>query len=235
MKDNKPGGAIKLAPSDLTFLFNDCKRCFYLKAMKNIRRPSTPMAAIFRVIDGAMTAHYHGLPSSEISPDLAGGTIDTTSLAVKSCEWILEGHRQPFFITGKTDALVVFDDGSFCVPDFKTSIPKQSNVEFYARQLRAYAFALENPAPAAHFLSPVERLGLVCFEPNIYSRDMVAGDGGYVLGGKTTWMEIPRDREGFMDFMGRVMTILEAEDLPAADSKCEYCKMREGSKEREAA
>jgi hypothetical protein len=43
MKDKKTGGAIKLAPSDLTFLLNDCKRCFYLKVMKNIRRPSTPL------------------------------------------------------------------------------------------------------------------------------------------------------------------------------------------------
>jgi hypothetical protein len=236
--------AIKLAPSDLTFLFNDCKRCFYLKVMKNIRRPSTPMAAIFGAIDRAMTGHYHGLPSSEISRDLPAGTIDTVSITVKSCEWILEGHRRPFFITGRTDALIAFDEGGFCVPDFKTSVPKQSNVEFYARQLRAYAFALENPAPGAHFLSPIERLGLVCFEPSFYGPVNNDGDGPvnndgaegeYSLLGKTTWMEIPRDRDGFMDFMGRVMTILEAEEMPAADSKCEYCRLREAAKEKEAA
>jgi hypothetical protein len=232
MKENKTGGAIKLAPSDLTFLFNDCKRCFYLKVMKNIRRPSTPMAAIFGAIDRAMTGHYHGLPSSVISPDLPAGTIDTVSITVKSCEWIVAGHRRPFFITGRTDALVVFDDGGYCVPDFKTSVPKQSNVEFYARQLRAYACALENPAPGAPLLSPIERLGLVCFEPSSYCPVNNDGEEGeYSLLGKTTWMEIPRDREGFIDFMERVMTILEAEEMPAADAKCEYCKMREAAKE----
>jgi hypothetical protein len=39
-------------------------------------------------------------------------------------------------------------------------------------------------------------------------------------------MEIPRDRDGFMDFMQEVMGILEAEKIPGADSRCEYCRMR---------
>jgi hypothetical protein len=222
--------AIKLAPSDLTFLYNDCKRCFYLKVMRNIRRPSTPMAAIFGTIDRAMTEYYHGRSSSEISADLSAGTIDTRSITVRSCEWLLEGRRRPFFITGRTDCLISFDDGTFCIPDFKTSRPKQSNVEFYGRQLRAYGFALENPAPGAVSIEPIERLGLIVFEPKTYGV-IIEGlpANGYALEGGTTWMEIPRDRDGFMDFMQEVMGILEAEKIPAADNRCEYCRMRKSS------
>jgi hypothetical protein len=221
--------AIKLAPSDLTFLYNDCKRCFYLKVMKNIRRPSTPMAAIFGSIDRAMTQYYHGKPSGEVSPELDGGIIDTQSLTVRSCEWLLEGRHRPFFITGRTDCLISFDDGTFCIPDFKTSVPKQSNVEFYGRQLRAYGFALENPAPGAVSIEPIERLGLIVFEPKMYRALLPDLPEGYTLEGDTTWMEIPRDRDGFMDFMQEVMGILEAEKIPAADNRCEYCRMRKSS------
>ena len=32
-----------LAPSDLTFLLDDCARCFYLKIVSGIRRQKGPM------------------------------------------------------------------------------------------------------------------------------------------------------------------------------------------------
>lgn len=33
---------IKLSPSDLTFLWDECPRCFYLKHILGIMRPAAP-------------------------------------------------------------------------------------------------------------------------------------------------------------------------------------------------
>ena len=36
---------LRLSPSDFAFLWEQCKRCFYLKVVHGIRQPSMPMAA----------------------------------------------------------------------------------------------------------------------------------------------------------------------------------------------
>ena len=41
----------KLSPSDLTYLFEDFKRCFVLKAKHRIGRPSIGLPSIFNKID----------------------------------------------------------------------------------------------------------------------------------------------------------------------------------------
>ncbi len=43
--------AIKLSPSDLTFLWDECPRCFYLKVTGRLSRPSTAFPSIFSSID----------------------------------------------------------------------------------------------------------------------------------------------------------------------------------------
>ena len=41
----------KLSPSDFAFLWEECKRCFYLKVARGFYRPRTPFPGIFSVID----------------------------------------------------------------------------------------------------------------------------------------------------------------------------------------
>jgi len=38
------GAMIKLSPSDFAFLWEQCKRCFYLKVVHGIRQPSMPFS-----------------------------------------------------------------------------------------------------------------------------------------------------------------------------------------------
>ena len=45
------------------------------------------------------------------------------------------GHERRVFIAGRIDAALEFDDGSFGIVDFKTSVPKPEHVAFYGRQL----------------------------------------------------------------------------------------------------
>ncbi len=43
----------KLSPSDLTFAYEGCKRCFYQRVVNNIAQPSIPLPSIFSKIAGA--------------------------------------------------------------------------------------------------------------------------------------------------------------------------------------
>ena len=50
----------KLSPSDFAFLWEECRRCFYLKVVSDFKRPSTPMPKIFTTIDQLMKQRFAG-------------------------------------------------------------------------------------------------------------------------------------------------------------------------------
>ncbi|UCG55430.1 MAG: hypothetical protein JSV32_04315, partial [Dehalococcoidia bacterium] len=50
----------KLSPSDLTFGYQGCKRCFYLKVVNGISQPSIPLPSIFSQIANLLKDHYDG-------------------------------------------------------------------------------------------------------------------------------------------------------------------------------
>jgi hypothetical protein len=220
----------KLSPSDLTFLWDECKRCFYLKVVRKFNRPPVPFPSIFTKIDGLMKAYYQGKPTSVLSPDLPPGTILQDAKWVQSQPIILPGHPAQCYLTGKYDSVVQFDDGSYGVIDFKTSTPRATHLDFYGRQLRAYAYALEHPAAGKFSLSPITRLGLLVVEPNAIDK-IPSGEIAYL--GKVTWQEIPVDEAAFLAFLGDVLTVLELTDPPEAAESCVWCQYRQAARENE--
>jgi CRISPR/Cas system-associated exonuclease Cas4 (RecB family) len=214
----------KLSPSDLTFLWDECKRCFYLKVVNKIPRPSTPMPAIFTRIDGLMKAFYEGKATHEICPDLPPGFVQFGEKWVQSVPITLPGHTKGCFILGKFDTVVRFEDGSYGVVDFKTSTPKPTHLAFYGRQLHAYAYALEHAEIGKFSLNPISRLGLLVVEPNAMEK---TPDGRIAYLGDMTWQEVPRDEDAFLRFLGEVMTVLEQPTPPAPAEKCSYCQYRQ--------
>ena len=65
----------KLSPSELTFLWDECQRCFYLKVVRKFNRPGMPFPKIFTRIDRLMKDFFYQLPSNEISPELPSGQV----------------------------------------------------------------------------------------------------------------------------------------------------------------
>jgi hypothetical protein len=218
----------KLSPSDLTFLWDECPRCFYLKVVRGFNRPSAPFPRVFSRIDRLMKAFFDGKSSAEISPTLPPGVIRVDEHWVVSNPIPLPGHSAACYIKGRFDALVEFDDGGAGLVDFKTSESRPEHVAFYSRQLHAYMHALENPAPRSLGLAPVTRLGLLVVEP----LEMTFTPGGQVayLGG-VTWMEIPRDDSAFLAFIDRVLSVLEAAEPPPAGASCAFCQYRQAARE----
>jgi hypothetical protein len=219
-------GNWKLSPSDFAFLWEECKRCFYLKVVAGFGRPRGAMPRIFTVIDSRMKDFYAGMRTERMSPGLPPGVVEHGEKWVECRPISIAGRESTCYVKGKFDTVVRFDDGSYGVIDFKTSEQKPDSLRKYARQLHAYARALEDPAPGKLALSPVSRLGLLVFEPAVYAQTGTAVD----LSGSVAWVEIPRDDGGFMTFLGRVLDLLDQPEPPPANPKCEWCRYRETSR-----
>lgn len=220
----------KLSPSDLTFLWSECQRCFYLKVVQGFKRPAAPFPKIFTRIDRLMQAYFEGKSTAEISTDLPDGVVKFGDKWVKSQPIELPNHDSSCFILGKFDTVAEFTDSTYGVVDFKTTEPTPKHVPFYSRQLHAYAYALEHPAPRKLKLSPITKLGLLCVEPVMmdrYENDQIA----YI--GDVSWLEIPKDEGEFLDFIDRILSVLELSEPPSPRPKCGYCRYREGARDIE--
>jgi CRISPR/Cas system-associated exonuclease Cas4 (RecB family) len=147
---------------------------------------------------------------------------------VKSAPITVPGAVSQCYLNGRFDAVIEFDDGSYCIVDYKTSDPKEEHAAFYSRQLTAYAYALENPAPNALHLSPVSRMGLFIITPHRFERTP-AEEMIYV--NRTTWMDVPRDDDVFLAFLGEVLAVLDAPTPPSPSEECGVCGYREEMRE----
>ena len=217
----------KLSPSDLTFQWDECKRCFYLKVRHNFKRPAAPFPRIFGTIDLLMKDIYLGQSTQRLSAELPEGTAILSGRWVTSQPFGSESHANTCYISGIFDTLVQFDSGAYGIVDFKTTKPAPSHVPFYSRQLHAYAFALEHPAPGKLAYSPIERLGLLCFDPSSMREDPPSMLN---LGGPATWVECPLDKAGFEMLLEDVLTLLEQPQPPDANPECTFCAYREATR-----
>ena len=101
----------KLSPSDLTFLWDECKRCFYLKVRHNFKRPAAPFPKVFGTIDLLMKDIYLGGSTKKISPDLPEGKSIMSGRWVTSEPCSFGAHENSAYLSGIFDTLVMFDDG----------------------------------------------------------------------------------------------------------------------------
>lgn len=209
----------KISPSDLTFLYEDCKACFYLKVAHNIPRPSVPLPSIFSKIATLLKDHYNGKATKELHFQIPPGFVNYGEQPVISHTISIPRHENTCFISGRFDISIIFQDKTYGVIDFKTGSPDSNYSSLYSRQLHAYAYALENPASGKLKLFPVSKLGLLYFNPSKISqneKDWLSYDS------KVHWIGIPKDEENFLSFLSQVLTLLESEKLPSHSSNCKW-------------
>lgn len=218
---------IKLSPSSLTFLYDECKRCFFLSINRDFKRPSSPMPKIFTKIDNAMKNYFMGKSNKDIDPAFPEGSMIMAQKRVMSQVMHFPNHElQPYF-SGLFDAILEFTEGGYGLIDFKTSEFTPQQLPFYQRQLAAYVYALENPAPNELHLAPIKQMGLVYFTPD----ELIPFDREHLsLKGKAHWKEIARDDEGFVKFIDEVLTVLELPEPPEPGEDCAFCKYRDESR-----
>ncbi|TET25433.1 MAG: hypothetical protein E3J67_03950 [Dehalococcoidia bacterium] len=210
----------RLSPSDLTFLYQGCKRCFYFKVVDNIYQPSIPLPGIFTKMAALLKDYYTGKHTRELHIDIPPGTVDYGERRVKSKPIQLPGHSATCFISGRFDIVVNFEDGTYGVIDFKTGNPNEEYAQLYSRQLHAYAYALENAAPGTLALSPVTKMGLLYFHPSAVSQQRPEQ---LSYEADITWIEIEKNKPGFLKFVAEVLDLLESPQPPPPSPYCPWC------------
>ncbi len=215
----------KLSPSQLTFAWDECPRCFYLDVVLGIKRPPTAFPKVFSRIDSLMKHLFTDQPTSAISPDLPAGRIAMQGKWVNSAPIAFDGLEASAYLKGAFDSVLAFEDGSYGVMDFKTSSPSPAHVGFYGRQLSAYAYALEHPGEKGLSVSPITKLGLLYLDP--VDIDHGADHSRITYGGEVTWGEIPKDEGRFLEFLRGVLTLLSQPEPPPASESCGFCAYRE--------
>lgn len=217
----------KLSPSDFGFLWDECRRCFYLKVARDFNRPSAPFPKIFNVIDKAMKDFLMGVPSGRWAAGVPAGKFHAADGWVQSKPISLPGRASSFYIRGIFDTVLELESGGFAVVDFKTSTISASSAVKYGRQLHAYAFALERAAPGEMALTPIPALGLLVYQPNAFATD---GAAAASLAGQLGWMSIPRDDDAFVRFLDEVLGVLDLPEPPPPGRDCNFCRFREASR-----
>lgn len=210
-----------LSPSDLTFLWEGCRRCFYLNKVKHKLQYSGVFPGVFSKMAN-LTSHFYEAPPYEISLSLPEGILAYREKWGRSAPVAIPGSAVTCVLCGRFDAVIAFTDGSYGVVDYKTSEASSEQAAFYSRQLSAYA--LENPAQGGLHLAPVTRLGLFILTPARFER---ASTGEMVFVNRTTWVEVSRDDAAFLGLLAEVVAVLEAPEPPPSSDTCALCKYHE--------
>lgn len=216
-----------ISPSDLTFLWDECKRCFYLKNRQGFRRPASAFPKIFGTIDLLMKDIYLNQSTKKMAAELPEGKAIMSGRWVTSEPISLPEFSNTCSIRGIFDTLVQFEDGSYGVIDFKTTKVNEAHIAFYSRQLQAYAYALEHPAPGKTGFAPISRLGLLCFDPSSMEENQPAH---LSLNGPATWIECSVDEPAFLGLIENVLQLLSLPEPPPPNPDCSFCDYREAAR-----
>jgi hypothetical protein len=215
-----------LAPSAFGFLWAECKRCYYLQIVQDLRRPQAPFPSIFSKIDSAMKHRFAGDAWHSIGPGLQSFQIAHDEQMIRSTPIAMPNRDVRIVLRGKFDSVLTFSDSRTILCDFKTAPVKPEYLEKYWVQLHAYAYALENPALGSLSIPKVDGLGLAVFEPGVFEHD---ANNGASLSGAFRWIELARDDDRFAAFLAEVAAVLERPDAPEADLTCRYCQFRKAA------
>jgi len=210
----------KLSPSDFAFLYEGCKRCFYLKVVHGIRQPSVPLPSIFSKIAGLLYSHFSEKRTEALHPRLPPGIVKWGEKRVESRIIERPGHHATCVIRGRFDVVVEFDDNTYGIIDFKTGNPNEQYHALYSRQLNAYAYALEHPGINSLDLSPISHLGLLYFYPSKLSQEKV---GWLSYDAEAHWIPMKKDEDEFLAFVDEVLSYLESPTPPDPSPGCNWC------------
>ncbi|MGA1332078.1 MAG: hypothetical protein ACO31D_02860 [Ilumatobacteraceae bacterium] len=213
-----------ISPSDLTFLWNDCKRCFWLKYRHGIVA-SGMMPGLVTSLSSRQEKWYKDKSSHHFSPSLPVGVVDSTGLKVQSAPIALDGNPSPFTLVGKYDFLLRYEHGTYGIIDTKIVGKNNGKGDFYWPQLSAYDYILANPATGES--REVETLGLMVWAVGEVNFD---GVNEPAITFPSVYEEVKRDLTKFNRFIADVVKVLIG-DVPKSGQRCSNCTYVSAMKE----
>jgi hypothetical protein len=206
-----------ISPSDLSFNWEKCPRCFWLKYKAGISAPGFmplvgPMAAF-------QEALYQEQKTTQISESLKPGKVMRWGRKVSSSPIVINGAETAWRIEGKYDAVVEFDDSTLGVIDCKvtTGDMDRTKIELYWAQLEAYAFALENPSIGDS--ETVSETGLLIWKIVGAETDHLTS---YKFHSEMQYLSAGRQPDRFNQRIREVIELLDGQ-MPDENDKCENC------------
>jgi hypothetical protein len=204
-----------IAPSDLTFGLSTCKRCLWIKYWFKVTMPG--QFPLVKPLSSAQEEHFRRASIPDLDPSLSPGVVKQWGQWVKSAPIEINGEATRWRILGIYDLLAHYDDGSVGIIDCKVSDSDRDNAQFYAPQLEAYAYALENPEKGKPF--PVSSMGLLVWK---LAGVTPTADGAHGFGVTQHYLHVTRDQAQFKSLIADLINVIEGE-LPDAGVDCETC------------
>ena len=214
-----------IAPSDLTFGFSTCKRCIWIKYWFSFElKKDFPLV---KSLSTFQEEHFRRAPMPSIDPSLPAGTVKQWGQWVKSKNIVINGVETQWKLRGIYDLLGHYDDGTVGIIDCKVSDSERDSGNFYAPQLEAYAYTLENPLSGKVF--PVQTMGLLIWKlggvAETRPNEFVSNSMGF--GVNQVYVPVQRDPERLAKLLEEFITVIDGE-MPDAGSQCHACNFLDG-------
>ena len=213
----------KISPSDLTYLYKSCKRCFYDKVKHQFKLPSNfseHFSNADRAMRQAMTTN--DVVDLGVGPKFRvvsqGGWVESIPLGFDEAGISLT-------IAGKYDAVVVTESDEIFVVDYKTTTLDDFALAKFGPQLMSYLTAIELPKSKDSDLPAyVDGTALLVFDPTKFAFNAKTKNCG--LYGRTRWVELPRKQQAFDVLLHTVAKLVAHPEPPRSEKTCEICVLR---------
>jgi len=205
-----------ISPSDLTFRWSGCKRCFWMKYRLGIDL-SMPFPGIVAALSSRQEKWYKERTTADFSRDLPPGKVHSSGKKLVSAPIIVNGVETQYTIVGKYDFLIEYDDGSFGVIDTKLSA-KLGKADLYWPQLAAYRHLLHYPATGER--RDCSTLGLMVWTPTHAHRGT---SDDFTVGFTATYEAVTEPSGEFEHLISAVVQLIDSDTIPPT-TDCATCQ-----------
>jgi hypothetical protein len=201
---------IRLNPTDVAYLYEQCTRCMYLQAHG---QAEFEIPSVTELVDPAMSKAKEAQKwiQMTVGPRFR---IHDHKLAVESAPVPFPQTGVTLYFSGTCDAIVELADGKLFAAKYALITDTSDTAHRYSRELNAIIHAIETPARPAQ-TPPVRLAGAIVigFAKAPRSKDYAP----------LRWTELDRRLEGYLTFLRSVARILAAPKPPAASPTCPRC------------
>lgn len=206
-----------------------CPRCNWLKLRLGHKLPYQIFPGIFSSIDGftkrVVHAYFdeHGAPPAWLDPL---GTIVCYREPPHFSKFNMLNEDHGVLLTGAADGILVRDDGSFVIVDYKTakfSEAQDKLLPMYEVQLNAYAAIGERCG-----FAPVTGLALIYMEPMTDGQTCFEGqccEYGFDMGFSAHVLPVDLNPNLLGPLLAQTRELFESLGPPAGRSGCKDCSL----------
>jgi len=166
--------------------------------------------------------HFRRAAMQDIDTSLKPGVVKQWGQWVKSAPISINGFETRWKILGIYDLLGHYEDGTVGIIDCKVSDSERDNGPFYAPQLEAYAYALENPDKGKPF--PVSSMGLLIWKlagvTETAPSELASSTHGF--GVNQRYVSVDRDKDTFSTLLEELISTIEG-GMPQPGPECNTC------------